>query len=286
MFYEPMLLETRPVAFDSSAHIFEPKIDGHRLQLHLSGGQVRLFTRHKNDCTRQYPELWNVPTEAEELVLDGEVASVDPETGIFDFERVMERFQFKKADRIRGAAERRPVNFVVFDILRLNGQDLRGLPLMDRKRILTDVLRPNEYVTLISFVDGRGRDLFEAISARKWEGIVGKVKASSYVGRRSPDWLKIIRWEYHDVFIAGYRKSELGWLAYVQEEGRLRPAGIVELGVTTAAARAFYGVSKQLVVGEKGDFVYLEPKIQARVKTRNWTKAGMLRTPAFVEFIL
>ncbi|MBU7319043.1 ATP-dependent DNA ligase [Paenibacillus oleatilyticus] len=286
MFYEPMLLETRAEAFDSAAHIYEPKIDGHRLQLHLSGGQVRLFTRHKNDCTRQYPELWNVPTEAEELVLDGEVASVDPETGIFDFERVMERFQLKKADRIHGAAERRPVNFVVFDILQLNGQDLRGLPLMDRKRILADVLRPNEYFTLISFVDGRGRDLFEAISARKWEGIVGKVKGSSYVGRRSPDWLKIIRWEYHDVFIAGYRKSELGWLVYVQEEGRLRPAGIVELGVTIAAARAFYGVSKQLVVGEKGDFVYLEPKIQARVKTRNWTKAGMLRQPAFVEFIL
>ncbi|KPV60698.1 ATP-dependent DNA ligase [Paenibacillus sp. A3] len=286
MFLEPMLLEMRAEAFDSAEHVFEPKIDGHRLLLHLSGGQVRLFTRHRNDCTRQYPELWNVPTDAEELILDGEVASVDPAIGIFDFERVMERFQLKKGDRIRRAAERRPVNFVVFDILRLNGRDLRGLTLMERKRILAEVLRTNEYFTLISFVDGRGRDLFEAISARKWEGIVGKAKGSSYVGRRSPDWLKIIRWEYHDVFIAGYRKSELGWLVHVHEEGRLRPAGIVELGVTPAAARAFYGVSKQLVAGENGDFVYLEPRIRARVKTRNWTKAGMLRTPAFVEFIL
>ncbi|MFB0841746.1 ATP-dependent DNA ligase [Paenibacillus oleatilyticus] len=286
MFLEPMLLDTRPAAFDSPAHIFEPKIDGHRLLLHLSDGQVRLFTRHRNDCTRQYPELWNVPTDAEELFLDGEVASVDPETGIFDFERVMERFQLKKVDRIRGAVERRPVNFVVFDILRLNGRDLRGLPLIERKRILADVLWPNEYFTLISYVEGRGRDLFDLISARKWEGIVGKVKGSSYVGRRSPDWLKIIRWEYHEVFIAGYRKSELGWLVHVQEEGRLRPAGIIEYGITPAAARAFYGVSKQLVAGENGDFVYLEPRIRARVKTRNWTKTKMLRTPAFVEFIV
>ncbi|HWO95309.1 MAG TPA: ATP-dependent DNA ligase [Bacillus sp. (in: firmicutes)] len=286
MFYEPMLLETRAEAFDSSEHIFEPKIDGHRLLLHLSGGQVRLFTRHRNDCTQQYPELWNVPTDDEELILDGEVASVDPATGVFDFERVMERFQLKKADRIRGAAERKPVNFIVFDILRLNGRDLRGLPLMDRKRILANVLRPNEYFTLISHVEGRGRDLFEAISARKWEGIVGKLKTSSYVGRRSPDWLKIIRWEYHDVYISGYRKSELGWLIHVQEEGRLRPAGIVELGVTPAAVRAFHHVAKQLVTGENSDFVYLEPKIRARVKTRNWTKAGMLRQPVFVEFIL
>lgn len=286
MFLEPMLLETRAEAFDSSEHIFEPKIDGHRLLLYFSAGRVRLFTRHRNECTRQYPELWSVPTEADELILDGEVASVDPATGIFDFERVMERFQLKKEDRIRGAAERRPVNFVVFDILRLNGRDLRGLPLMDRKRILAEVLRPNEYFTLISYVEGRGKDLFEAISARKWEGIVGKVKESSYVGRKSSEWVKIIRWEYHDVYIAGYRKSELGWLAHVQEEGRLRPAGIIEYGITHAAARAFYGVSKQLVAGENGDFVYLEPRIRARVKTRNWTKSGMLRSPAFVKFVV
>lgn len=285
MFYEPMLLETRPAAFDSRAHIFEPKIDGHRLLLYFTKGEVRLFTRHRNDCTRQYPELWNVPTDADELILDGEVASVDPETGIFDFERVMERFQLKKVDRIRGATERRPVNFVVFDILRLNGRDLRGLPLMERKRILAEVLRPNEYFTLISYVEGRGKDLFDLISARKWEGIVGKVKGSSYVGRKSAEWVKIIRWEYHDVYIAGYRRSELGWLVHVQEEGRLRPAGIIEFGVTPAAARAFYNVAKQLVTEENGDFIYLEPKIRARVKTRNWTKAGMLRTPAFVEFI-
>ncbi len=284
MFIEPMLLKTRPNAFDSEAHIFEPKIDGHRLQLHLSGGHVRLFTRHRNDCTQQYPELWNVPTDAVDLVLDGEVACV--ENGIFDIERVMERFQMKKTDRINNAVKRNPVNFVVFDILQLNGRDLRTLPLMERKRILADVLRPNEYFTIISYFEGRGRELFDAIVARKWEGIVGKVKTGNYVGRLSEDWVKVIRWEYHDVFIVGYRKSKLGWLAHVPEEGHLRPAGIIELGITLSVARAFYGVSKKLITKESGDFIYLEPKIRARVKTRNWTKSGMLRTPAFVEFIL
>ncbi|KIL36234.1 ATP-dependent DNA ligase, partial [Cohnella kolymensis] len=97
MFLPPMLLEKVEKPFDDDNYIFEPKIDGHRLILSVQNGEVRLFTRHNNDVTRQYPELHAVPIDDHsDTVLDGEVACINPETGSIDFEMVMERFQMKK----------------------------------------------------------------------------------------------------------------------------------------------------------------------------------------------
>ncbi|WP_327204638.1 hypothetical protein [Paenibacillus polymyxa] len=90
-----------------------------------------------------------------------------------------------------------------------------------------------------------------------------------------------------DVFITGYRKEEFGWLAGVpNESGKIRPSGIIELGATPTHKKAFYGVSKALITGEDREYVYVEPRIRARVKMRNWTKAGLLRSPVFTEFIV
>ncbi len=66
----------------------------------------------------------------------------------------------------------------------------------------------------------------------------------------------------------------------------MRTAGITEFGASPTHKKAFYGVSKALITGEDSDFVYVEPRIRARVKMRNWTRAGMLRSPVFTEFIV
>ncbi|NEN83499.1 hypothetical protein [Paenibacillus elgii] len=87
--------------------------------------------------------------------------------------------------------------------------------------------------------------------------------------------------------ITGYRKAEFGWLASVPGSGgKLRPVGVIELGVTPQHRAAFHSVKDRLKTHEDRDFIYLEPWLKARVKIRNWTKAGLLRAPAFVEFIL
>src|SRR6476620_848114 len=97
MFLPPMLLEKTEEPFDDERYLFEPKIDGHRLILSMENGIVRLFTRHNNEATTQYPELHNVPIEDNsDVVLDGEVACINPEKGSIDFEMVMERFMKKK----------------------------------------------------------------------------------------------------------------------------------------------------------------------------------------------
>lgn len=287
MFIEPMLLEKRDQPFTHADYIFEPKIDGHRLILSHVGGVTRLYTRHNNDVTRQYPEITSV-NFGYDVILDGEIACIDPLTGAICFESVMERFQTRKDDKIRSMRASLPVNFIVFDVLFLNGNDLRGRPLMKRKETLAG-LQLDQYGCFgtIPYFERDGESLFTQICANKMEGIVAKRKESAYVGRRSDAWLKIINWTYADVVITGYRKEEFGWLTAVQtDDGKLRYAGVIELGVTPTQKKAFYGVSKALISGEDRNNVYVEPRIRAKVKIRNWTKKGLLRSPAFVEFIL
>lgn len=284
MFISPMLLETAHSPFSHSNYIFEPKIDGHRLLFSQQEGNIRLYTRHETDCTAQYPELL-FPFD-DDIILDGEVACTDPETGSIDFEMVMNRFQAKKAEKITQLTTIQPVTFVVFDILQYKGKDLRKMPLMMRKEILSGIQMPNKHFGVIPFIEADGEALFTQMEAQELEGMVGKKQNSIYESRRSASWQKVINWTYAEVFITGYRKDEFGWLtSVVTESGRFRPTGIIELGVPPKAKNAFYGVSKTLVTAEDKNFVYLEPRIRTKVKTRNWTKKGMLRSPVFVEFI-
>jgi DNA ligase 1 len=211
MFIPPMLLEKSDVPFNDPAFIFEPKIDGHRLIMSFKNNETRLFTRHNNDCTRQYPELWNPAVSGDDVILDGEVCSIDLITGAIDFESVMERFQLSKQAKINAAAKTYPVHYIVFDVLRHNGQDLRRLTMIKRKAILESIIKPNPFISIIPVVENNGTDLYGVICAERMEGIVAKRKESLYVSKRSSDWLKIVRYEYAEVFISGYRKGDFGW---------------------------------------------------------------------------
>lgn len=281
-FVPPMLLEKRESPFNDDRFIFEPKIDGHRLILTLDNGKVRLFTRHNNEVTRQYPELHNVPIIGSDVVLDGEVAYVNPDTGVIEFETIMERFKMTKEPRIREGAVRIPAHYFVFDILRYDGEDVRNRPLTERKVLLAKILTNNAHYSRVIHVEDEGVSLFKVMQARNLEGIVAKCKDSVYVGRRSANWQKIINYEYADVHISGYRKDQFGWLAHYNG----RPVGIIELAVPTAHKKAFYGVVKTIVTGEDRNYVYVQPTLKARVRFRNWTKAGMLRSPEFVDFVV
>ncbi|MGF9907245.1 ATP-dependent DNA ligase [Brevibacillus porteri] len=267
-----MLLEQADKPFSDGRYIYEPKIDGHRLSLSRRNDETRLYTRHNNDVTAKYPELI---TDGPDIVLDGELAVMDPDTGIPNFELTMQRFQSKRS--------RLPISYVVFDTLRYEDTDLRSLPLLERKAVLDQAITDTPTMSKIAYIDSRGEDLWDAIVARDMEGIVAKRKDGRYHSdKRTDDFLKIINYSYVDVHISGYRKGDFGWLTHYNG----RPAGVIELGVPPTHKQAFYGVAKQLITGEDRDFVYVQPQIKARVKMRNWTKSGMLRSPVFVDFIL
>lgn len=191
MFISPMLLETSEKAFSDNQYLFEPKFDGHRAILSCVGGQTHIYTRHNNECTKQYPELTCTPF-TDDMILDGEIVCIDP-AGAVDFESVMIRFQTQRADGIRRLSQQLPVTFVVFDVLQFKGEDVRNLPLYKRKEVLASITFNNNLIIKTPFIEGAGAALFKDICAKDMEGIVCKRKDSVYVSRRSDDWLKNLR---------------------------------------------------------------------------------------------
>ncbi|MBD3918189.1 ATP-dependent DNA ligase [Paenibacillus sp. PR3] len=281
-FYEPMLLEQADHPFDDERYVFEPLIDGHRLLLSLNKGKVTLYTRHHYEVTRQYPELHNIPViEACDVVLDGEVARSD-EDGKFDFELLMERFRAAKPARIRENSKTKPVHYYVFDILYYNGEDMRLRPLWERKLLLHRILQPNAFYSLMLCVEENGKALFDLMQQRNLGGIVAKNRNSKYVGKRSSDWLKIINYTYVNVDLVGYRKNQFGWLAHYQGHS----VGVIELAVPPVARKAFFSIAEQIKCAEDRDFVYIQPHLKAQVRTRHWSRDGMLRAPEFVDFVV
>ncbi|WP_322972554.1 ATP-dependent DNA ligase [Pseudalkalibacillus salsuginis] len=263
MYITPMLLQTSKKAFNDPDYIYEMKLDGFRGIFSQMNGTTTLYTRHNNIVTDRFPEFLNVPIK-EDIVLDGEVVCFNPLTKQVDFEGVMERFLTKNKQRITQRAIAQPVNYVVFDILFYKGKDLRNLPLMERKAILDEVIKDNQTFSKIRYIEGDGESYFEVIKKANIEGMVAKYKNSVYQPIRSSHWLKVINWQYTDVFITGYKKDQTGWLASIEEGHRMKPVGVIEYGASPNERKAFYHVSKSLITHEDRQRVYLDPAIRAK----------------------
>ncbi len=110
----------------------------------------------------------------------------------------MSRFQSKKS--------RLPISYVVFDILQYDGADLRDFSLKERKAILDSAITDTPTMSKITYIDGRGEDLYDLIVQRKMDGVVAKRKDGRYhAGKRTDDFVKIINYSYADVSFAGWR---------------------------------------------------------------------------------
>ncbi|MGG4123574.1 RNA ligase family protein [Bacillus licheniformis] len=268
MFISPMLLESTIEPFNSEDYFTETKFDGIRLIASKDNGFIRLYTRHKNEVTARFPELLtlNIP---DGTVLDGELI-VPGQTGAGDFEAVMERFQSWKSYH--------PIVFCVFDILRLNGVSVMSKPLYTRKELLFGLRINHPNVKIIDGVIGNAEVYYELVCKNKIEGIVMKRAASSYAeNKRSNRWLKIVNYEYTDVFITGLRKEDnVLLLSYL--DGQY--AGIMEFMPYDARRRLH---SERVNIEETEKYVYIEP-IGCRVKHRFKTKNGLLRIPSFYEW--
>lgn len=283
MYLPPSLPERAELPFDDERYVFEPKIDGQRLLLSLENGTVRLYSRYGRDVTGLYPELSRVPVrDGSDLVLDGEVAMLEPDTGFPRYEDLQIRFRLRKELDIREASVRRPVHYFVFDVLRYRGRDLRSLPLAERKAILAEALDDNGVFNRLAFVRGGGRDVFESIRRIGLEGMVAKRADRPYVAGRTGDWLAIPNYRFANLRISGYRKDPFGWL--VERDGEAE--GVLDRNIPAAYRQAFQGIAKELATGEDRNFVYVKPAIEARVRYVRRTKAGRLWEPEFLGFVV
>lgn len=274
MFVSPMLLHKSDQAFNDEDYITELKLDGIRLILSKFNNKVRLYTRHNNEVTAKFPELLDIDIP-NGTVLDGEIIVTDSE-GKPDFEFMMEKFQSKKSEHI--------IQYCVFDIIYFQGEKVK-LPLVQRKELLEKVVNETNKVVLVKWIYGNGEAYFDLIQQQGLEGIVLKRAHSLYqIDKRSKDWLKVINYQYAETVITGFRKDDFGLLLAVEENGKLKPGGIMEF-VPQKERMKFYQRYNDLIVDEDKMFIYLKPYIRCKVKFRNYTKAGLLRIPSFVEYI-
>ncbi|MCM3527861.1 hypothetical protein M4D56_01965 [Cytobacillus oceanisediminis] len=275
MFVSPMLLHKSEQPFEDIEFITELKLDGIRLILSKFNNQIKLYTRHNNEVTSKFPELLQIDIP-DGTVLDGEII-VPGKDGKPDFEAMMERFQSRSSNH--------HIQYCVFDVIYRKGEKLTHLPLIERKDILESLIHNDQYFAKVQWMFGNGEAYFDLVKQHELEGIVLKRAVSKYqINKRSYDWLKVINYQYADVFITGLRKNEFGLLLGIEESNRIKPAGIMEF-VSPIARKQFYKQYQDLIIEEDKKFIHVEPKIKCRVKFRNYTKAGLLRIPSFVEYI-
>ena len=189
---KPMLLDERPVNYETPGCFFEIKYDGYRLLAEFGDGACKLKSRNGADATKWFPELQDALSKVPggPYIVDGEVCVLGG-MGRSDFIRLQGRARKKRW--YEGAD---PVTYCVFDLLAERGLSLMAKPLHWRKKRLGEILTPAPHSVLyVHHLEDRGRELFEqAAHQLKLEGIVAKRADSLYEpGKRSRDWVKIKR---------------------------------------------------------------------------------------------
>jgi DNA ligase D-like protein (predicted ligase) len=275
--------------------LLERKFDGERCVARKDGGDVRLQSRTAKDLTGAYPEIRSALARQRhgELVLDGEVVAFDGEQT--SFSRLQQRLGVTSPSAERVAAN--PVVYCVFDLLKLDGDDLRDLPLLERRARLTDAIRPSAAVQLSEAWRDDSQKRFAQACRAGWEGLIAKRAAAPYVSGRSRDWLKLkCVWEQEFV-IGGYTdpsgsRTDFGALLVgYYEDGRLRYAGKVGTGYTAATLRELGARLRELQAPES-PFAdarpipkathWTRPELVAQIGFAEWTNDGRLRQPRFL----
>jgi len=227
----PMLASAGTVIPHGPDWTHEIKWDGMRVLADVAGGRLRLSSRNENDVTAGFPELSTLagPGMPDDLLLDGEVVVLA--AGLPSFAALAERMHVSSDRKARRLAVSRPVTFMAFDLLRLDGVDLTARPLTDRRAALQSIGLAGPHAQVPPTYDD-GLDLQTATLEQGLEGVVSKRRSSRYTpGRRSHDWLKFPHRTSRSVVIGGWRLE-------TDNASRL---GAVLVGLPTANGLAYLG---------------------------------------------
>jgi bifunctional non-homologous end joining protein LigD len=292
----PMLatLATHPPSSDS--WIYEVKWDGVRALCFIDDGELRIASRTGKRCDQQYPELSVLPRQvkASQAILDGEIAVLD-DKGRSSFSLIQPRISVTDANSVAHLSRSAPVNLFLFDLLYLDGYDMRGVPLEERKRLLKEIITPSERMHVSDFFTVDGNAMLEAARANGLEGIVAKARGSRYEGRRSRDWVKVKVITSDDFVIGGFTHGERDYFSSLvlglYDGEKLTHAGQVGTGFNEKSLKEIYSRIEPLItknnpftgtVKALRDVTWLQPELVAEVKYLEMTPDGLLRAPVFV----
>jgi bifunctional non-homologous end joining protein LigD len=303
----PMLARLDDLPRDDDRWAHEIKWDGVRAICHSEPGRMRLYSRNLNEITSRYPELskLNRALSHHRAILDGEIVAFDPRSDPPrpDFGALQQRMHLTVESQIRRLARSKPVTYVLFDLLWLDGHSLTDAPYEERRARLAELGLNGERWQTPEHVVGHGRALLEASRAQGLEGIVAKKLGSRYEpGRRSPCWVKVKNVQRQELVVGGWlpgegrRRDRIGALVVgVQDErlGGLRYAGRVGTGFTEdeldrlRRRLAELEQDRSPFVENPGapqpprGAVWVQPRLVAEVEFRDWTQTGQLRAPSY-----
>ncbi|HEX8693054.1 MAG TPA: DNA ligase D [Longimicrobium sp.] len=271
--------------------LHEIKYDGYRLVVRIDRGEVRILTRKANDWTGLFPGL--VPAfaalPAKQAILDGELVVLAP-NGTTSFQLLQNAIHAEDQDDLV---------FYCFDLLYLDGYDLRGAQLLDRKEALRALLAGTDAGGQVRFSDhvlGHGATFHDQACRMGLEGIIAKRADSRYVSKRTKDWLKIKCMRRQEFVIGGYtdpKGSRSGFgalLLGVYEGNRLMHVGKVGTGFDDTLLRTLHRRLAKLETEESPfanlkrrprDVHWVRPELVGEVAFTEWTGEGILRHPAF-----
>jgi bifunctional non-homologous end joining protein LigD len=284
---QPMLATLTDAPFDDKDWIFEDKYDGFRVVAKIEGGKVTLYSRNGKIVSHSYMEvakaLEGVKSDA---VIDGELVAIGKD-GVSHFQLLQ--------NALRHEAK---LQYCAFDLMFQDGEDLRRLPLTERKKRLKAILPKHK---LISFSRDRrtfGTRFFEEAERKGLEGIMAKRADSKYLsGARTDDWLKIKTSRRQEVVIAGFTaprrtRSFFGALTLALREGNgWRYIGHVGTGFSHETLKELH---KKLIkletskspfgrkVKDEGVTTWVKPQLVAEVKFTEWTSSGEMRHPVYL----
>jgi len=298
----PMLATLASAPFSDERWLFEPKLDGFRMLAFANNGEVRLQSRRGLDITKRYPSLAESIKQqpASQLVLDGELIALDAK-GKLCFQCLQD--YLKSTGRVGFDQIELPsaIIYYVFDVLYLDGYDLRGVPLSQRRKLLRSVIDVNPEVRLIEHFAADGETVYRAAIENGLEGIVAKRTDSRYeTGKRSNSWLKIKAVNSEDFVVAGFtggtgnRAKTIGalLLGYYDNDKNLRYAGKVGSGFDDEALLKMRKLLERIrteespflsEIEQKAKITWVRPELVVEVKFTEWTRDGRLRTPVFLR---
>lgn len=264
--------------------VYEIKYDGYRIIAYIQNGKVSLRTRNNIDYTSKFNSLASKLKSLNTCILDGEVVVFD-NFGKTDFGLLQNSIKSKQNNFC----------YVIFDLLALNNEDLRGLKLLERKAKLERLLFKTDEHLIYSQHFFQGKQTFDFAKKNNLEGVIAKNINSQYLGKRTQDWLKIKCYLRQEFVVAGYTKTEknniisallLGYykdnsLIYVGKVG----TGLSEVDKKELSSM-FKNQTTKICPFSKNisikNAIWLKPKFIAEIQYAELTKERLLRQPSFI----
>ncbi len=269
--------------------LYEIKYDGYRIVTIIEKNKIKMLTRNKQDYTDKFASISKELLEfsnSRVMILDGEVIKCD-DNGKSDFSALQESIKHKRND----------LTYVVFDLIALDGKDLRGYELIKRKKLLKSLFNKHKKLNSIVYsehIEGDGKVFFEKAEKLNLEGIIGKKKDSQYLGRRSGNWIKLKCRKSDEYYIVGYNlsmveKEKIKSLLLAQyENGALKYRGKVGTGIKNhqdllKKFKALAVKKPSFISTTKIDknVIFLKPSLFAEIEFAELTSSGLLRQASY-----